>query len=216
MPNWSTNYVVCDTKKDFELLKKAILDKDGDVDFNKITAMPKSLNITSGSVNTSIMKSKSYEEFIKDNQFFAGAFESYKKDNKSYLTDSDYEKILANNSNTSQEYYEAIKKTMVSNLKRYKSVDWYEWSYAHWSVKWNACDTEVGDNYIMFNTPWNAPIKVYEKLVSLYPQLKAKFIVKQEDEDTPAIVLENGNSKVDVSDFLKPDTWEDEEEEATA
>lgn len=38
-------------------------------------------------------------------------------------------------------------------------MNWYDWRCDHWGIKWNACDTYIGNCEIAFDTAWN-PVKM--------------------------------------------------------
>lgn len=50
---------------------------------------------------------------------------------------------------------------------------WYDWRRKHWGCKWNPSDVEVNFQmaanlvHMNFNTPWNPPRGVYEKLCEM-------------------------------------------------
>lgn len=48
MPNWVTNNIIVNNKKDFEKVKKLLLNENNQIDFNKLIPMPKDLEITCG------------------------------------------------------------------------------------------------------------------------------------------------------------------------
>jgi hypothetical protein len=63
-----------------------------------------------------------------------------------------------------------------ANMEKYGARSWYEWSIQHWGTKWNACDPEVTDNgdsslHVKFDTAWDFPFPIFEKLVTDFPTL---------------------------------------------
>ena len=63
-----------------------------------------------------------------------------------------------------------------ANIENYGAPTWYEWSIQHWGTKWNACDPEVTDNgdsrlHVKFDTAWDFPFPIFEKLVADFPTL---------------------------------------------
>ena len=60
--------------------------------------------------------------------------------------------------------------------KMYGAENWYDWSITTWDTKWNASDTHINiDNAVnmefSINTAWSLPIKIFEELAELYPEL---------------------------------------------
>jgi len=54
--------------------------------------------------------------------------------------------------------------------------NWYDWCTSNWDTKWNASDTYINiDNAVnmefSINTAWSLPIKIFEELGELYPEL---------------------------------------------
>ena len=48
--------------------------------------------------------------------------------------------------------------------------NWYDWHCDFWNTKWGACDTRVeGPNTVVFDTAWDAPYPIFEKLSELFP-----------------------------------------------
>lgn len=54
--------------------------------------------------------------------------------------------------------------------------NWYDWNCNYWGCKWNATVMNIEQNEdsikIFFETPWDPPIPVIEKLVKDNPQLE--------------------------------------------
>lgn len=68
-----------------------------------------------------------------------------------------------------------------SLMKKYLAANWYDWRLQNWGTKWNAYDQSLSDNQIVFQTAWNTPVEVIEKLSALFPD--ALFTLKYADED---------------------------------
>ena len=75
--------------------------------------------------------------------------------------------------------------------------NWFNWNCDNWGTKWNAYDTFIDDRdtYFWFESPWDCPIPVFEKLSRLYPNIS--FIVSVDGElDRPfSFVAKNGELK---------------------
>ncbi len=55
-------------------------------------------------------------------------------------------------------------------LRKYPGeLNWYDWRCKHWGTKWNVVDgsTDYSANCLIFDTAWDYPTKVIEKLVEL-------------------------------------------------
>lgn len=61
--------------------------------------------------------------------------------------------------------------------------DWYAWRSKFWNVKWNASEVYFRPlgRKIMFDTPWSAPIPIFQALACTYPGIP--FVVKSSYED---------------------------------
>jgi hypothetical protein len=63
-----------------------------------------------------------------------------------------------------------------ANIAKYNAPTWYECVAQHWGTKWNACYVDVSDNgdgsrHVSFETAWDFPRPVFEKLVADFPTL---------------------------------------------
>lgn len=65
--------------------------------------------------------------------------------------------------------------------KLYKGRNWYDWSIKNWGTKWNAYETEKEYNSVSFLTAWSAPIRVIEKLSSMFPSVTITHYFADED-----------------------------------
>jgi len=66
-------------------------------------------------------------------------------------------------------------------LKKYGVDNWYDWSNENWGTKWNASNTIINSDTIIFQTAWNTPIEYFLKLSKR--NLVVEFQVKYADED---------------------------------
>lgn len=205
MPNHIINVVTCD---DMDELKKLLLDKDENVDFNIVIPKPKDLDITSGS-HSYDMPSKYFfteeakrklekqrriignvlEMFYDDTMTQAEFVQKVLEDKKLIKTIKTFKGWRSRRSKNTQyvmkkkELIEALENYIKGffNLKRYGETDWYEWSIKHWGTKWNGYETVVDYGAIQFETAWSTPVPVF---VELSKRLKDKVItVHYADED---------------------------------
>lgn len=206
MPNHVINRLefYCPEEKLKEILAAICYDSDaeaeetgiGTVDFNKITPMPPSLDIESGSntdrgINlylTSI--NPNIQHFGKEKMDLL-AFNALMEKIKSHFRYNAY-----NPSMTSEEIKEGTKyhsaeeliqlgKTAVNNLLQYGSATWYDWRTRMdtWGTKWNSYYPGMykGDNEINFQTAWSPPHPIIKKLSDMYPEVTIKHLWANED-----------------------------------
>lgn len=68
-------------------------------------------------------------------------------------------------------------------IKRYGADNWYDWRYDHWGVKWDASESEfIDDNTVVFQTPWNPPIKFLEHFSQEFPSLTFRLQFSDENK----------------------------------
>ena len=185
MPNYVKN--VIKVTKNQEEFKKAVLDENGQFDFNRIIPMPKDLTITSGS--------GSYEPNIQEKSWKASSEQvKYQKEMEMYFqenltqaefVDTMFHKVVAPRGESYSEYQLEAVITMFKgfyNYKKYGYVDWYKFSVANWGTKWNACESEVykanGNLCIEFDTAWSTPMGIWVELAQEFD-----FTVAFADED---------------------------------
>lgn len=158
MPNWVMTKVIA---KDYDKLKKALINENGEVDFNILIPMPENLNIECGT----------------------GSYDETDISKKTY----DFLKRVYKANDTQQEFVDKAKEDelLVEQLKRwyredkienclkgfynkekYGYVDWYEWCLDKWDTKWNAVDTVIHDvdKVIEFQTAWSLAHAVLVKV----------------------------------------------------
>lgn len=168
MPNHVQNIVRLqgDEKRIREVLEAVKNDQYGigSVDFEKIIPMPPSLHIECGSKTDRGLNA--YRDFLK----------SELESEKEYLDQ---------NPNITPEEWE-FGKQAYKNIREYGAPTWYEWCIAHWGTKWNAYsmneNTAEGQrNELRFQTAYDAPHPILEKLAQTYPQIT--FEHEWADED---------------------------------
>ena len=65
--------------------------------------------------------------------------------------------------------------------KVYGDNNWYKWSTNNWGTKWNAVESEIIDNKIIFETAWACPHPVLEKLSEIFTSPTFEYIWADED-----------------------------------
>lgn len=191
MPNWTYNCISAD-KKWIALVKEKHTDEKGNFDFNTLIPMPKSLEVTSGSMNDVDLY---YYISEKDTLTLA------------QVRKSPYAKLIVNvfNEDWIAEIQRRVRemvdeknppdynmgKQLAENYDKYGHMTWYTWAYDEWGTKWNACNCNFDKNSFSFDTAWASPIPVLKKLAELYPDIP--FTVTSEDEDGEVEELKNNN-----------------------
>lgn len=185
MPNWITNRIIAD---DMDALKKALLDKDGNVDFNKVIPVNEDLSIECGTYTISAIKrygtdTTEAEKLLK--RCYSGRYTQEKfVDTVLFNIDTlhvlyDLLKIKHDEAEDRKNVVNIIKSYY--NIRKYGYETWYEANKALWGTKWNAHETYVGNNEIVFETAWSMPFNVFQKLSEITP-----LTVAYADEDLGA------------------------------
>lgn len=175
MPNWCSNRFQCWGDDITSFTEKFKKDDKGDIEFsfNAHHPMPESLHIKSSSkVDTGI------------------AIINYRNGNDSELNKiMDYEWVKREKINSfdeliasllkeeSEEEYTKEARIALDNIKKYGYKDWYDWSVANWSTKWDACESDIEEFSneflaINFETAWAPPEGWFRKICTDYPNLQ--------------------------------------------
>ena len=186
MPNWVKNRVIA---KDFNILKKCLLNDKGEVDFNILMPMPKDLQIGSGS-NSFVPprgNSWSFGRNLKDYGLILSELEkkylsTMKQDEFVEKVEDDCSLMHTLSQNLERDNIDIIVNYIKGfyNWKKYGFVDWYEWSTCNWGTKWNASNTEVfeEEGVIEFQTAWSEPRGIFLEVAKHTP-----IRVEYADED---------------------------------
>ena len=195
MPNWVRNRIIA---KDFAELKKHLVNKKGEVDFNVAIPMPKDLNISSGSFSydqqhrswfskftaerikeqapADVLMAKHYTKSITQDHF-VGVCLLDKELVRTVRAIRGY-KIRGEHKMSREDLHEALDTFFRGyfNVQRYGWKDWYDWSIENWGTKWNACDVHVDDEnqVIEFETAWSMPDGVLKE-VCKYTPLRVEY-----------------------------------------
>ena len=218
MPNYVINKVTC---ANMDELKKLLLNKDENVDFNIVIPRPEELDITSGSHSYDIPSRYFHTEeaerkLAKQRRIIGNVLEILY--NNTITQEKFVKKVMADEklikkikafkgwySRKSKNIKYAMKKKELIetlenyikgffNIKRYGERDWYDWSIKNWGTKWNAGATVVDSDIIEFQTAWSTPIPVF---VELSKRMKdVAIIVHYADDDIGSncgtLVIVNG------------------------
>lgn len=204
MPNYVTNIINLEGNKDIiEKVLESLEGKNGDVDFNTIVPMPKSLNISSGSMEDQAIAVYLYKE---------------KKDDSKLKQILNCSWVKEQNINTIDElcdyFIKKIPKILdsgkiyVENIEKYGFSTWYGWCNANWGTKWNACEPWADEDSFGFCTAWGDVNELILKLSERFPDVT--FNYRYADEDFGAnvgkYVIKNG----EIIDEYIPDDCSDE------
>jgi hypothetical protein len=125
--------------------------------------------------------------------------------------------------NTEQVYYgdpelnakqEAI---YASNEAKYGFESWYDWACEKWNTKWNAGEIDldltstklVSSAFYIFQTAWDAPLPVIEKMSKDFPRLH--FSLTADEESGEYYYEKNffGGEEIEHIDLEREEGWND-------
>ena len=190
MPNNITNRLIIkadnqQVEKVLDFLKGKPYD-DGTpqyIDFNKITPMPKALDIDSSTLGEEGMRyllAKSKTSFRNaQNQEVISHFESLKEELKD----------------------EALKlgRTYLNNISVYGFENWYGWCIKNWGSKWNAYEQDFeAPNIICFKTAWDDVTELIKKLSFIFPDVEFHYAYADENTgyNTGIGTIKNGVANI--------------------
>ena len=168
----------------------------GTIDFNKIIPMPPSLNIESGSrtidgINlylTSLNPDVHHygTEKMDHEAFHALLAKVGRQYGFSPMNSSlSREEIERCTQYTSAEELMEMGKIAVNNKLQYGATTWYEWRTRPdtWNTKWNSYypGDYHGGSEITFQTAWDAPHPIIQKLSEMYPEVTIQHRWANED-----------------------------------
>ena len=163
MPNYVKNIFSFDgDPAPVDRLFSAIQGKNGPMDFNKLIPMPSELEIESGSRTAAGFKE--YMGFLAETGCHTELEDNY----------------LATYPEIDREEW-ALGKQALHNLQNFGYPTWYEWRNQNWGTKWNARGSEISDGRLSFQTAWNAPKPVMEKLSEMFPTVSIHHAWADED-----------------------------------
>lgn len=159
MPNHITSIITFDGPEEkVKELKNKVTTKKSIFDFNRIIPMPEEL----------IISENSYTGFFSE-------LEKYRLLDLAHIFRKECEKFEGT----------SFKSDAIAGLLNYLNygyVSWYGWSIENWGTKWNSYEIEyINDNQVTFQTAWEFPKPIIQKLSELYPELT--IIAEYYDED---------------------------------
>lgn len=187
MPNYVTNILKMKGITELPLFTEE--DDRKHFDFNKIIPMPESLDIEYSSETE-----ESIIYFLTDHCTIPISCLDQKKQNIIQNTvenmfSKDWAQIIFNKvmkkaycqPNKKNKLYENGR-ICVDNYEKYGATTWYNWCITNWGTKWNAMKTKCTDSdTITFQTAWDNPEPVIQKLSELYPDIKIEHWWADED-----------------------------------
>jgi len=221
MPNWVKNKVYIENKN---VIKECLVKEEDNeyFDFNKVIPMPKSLDLTSGSItNISVvyaiskMLEQEQEKIInqlksKPCMFYQNYYNKYFEYKDRYtkeVFDKENERLIEEIKD--KDLYkelnikdlEDLGNTYIKNIIEYGCDNWYDWCVENWGTKWNASDTYyIDENNIEFETAWSMPYEILKAISEIWD---TKVICAYADEDIGnncgTTIFEKGK---EVSDIL--------------
>lgn len=155
MPNWVCNEIVFESKEAAAVVREAVETDEEGFDFNKITPMPESLLVCSGSSTNfalGYLNGKISDEEASAKLPMHGR--------NQFGGDADI---------TTLSQLREFGELLADNIERYGCADWYEWSIRNWGTKWNACEAYWSDTSVCFDTAWDAPIPIFAAMALRFP-----------------------------------------------
>lgn len=184
MPNYCYNELTFNPD-DVEKVKKLVVSKHNQFDFNRIIPMPKSLNIASGSMTDDAMKLINGETITRHYPD-----EGDEPDPSIFFDGIRSPKTLPE--------LRVFARLIQSNMEKYHATDWYDWCRTTWGTKWNACDAVWDGNTVHFETAWSSPD----------PVLKA--LSEKLDIEFEATAKEESLSFCSITTFANGNAWSEE------
>ena len=171
MPNHIQNRLqILGTNEDVQKIRNFMKSENSIFDFNKITPMPESLNISSSSLG----EQAHFLLFNYQNKDFRHLKHETEADSFKRLSD----KMKMEGIDLALKYQD--------NLEKYGFTNWYPWCLQNWGTKWNAYNLENEKNdedhsFIYFQTAWSSPIDLMQKLSNHIPNITLKLDYADED-----------------------------------
>lgn len=204
MPNWTNNVIRIDASKaTTDKVKKLMETEDFCFDFNQLIPMPKSLNMTSGTITDEAIVSYLSDGGKKFPEEGSEEEKLMRKLVPNFFFDGDRAKDIfkrfKDKSSEKMAELTMLGEQYVINVKLYGAPTWYEWRNLHWGTKWNACDPwfEEGKNQLTyyFDTAWAPPFPIFEELSKRFPKTDIKVEFRNEDgyENIYYLTFKNGD-----------------------
>lgn len=246
MANWVTNKFTCKgTPERIKELKDFVLTipegARGEIfDFDKIIPMPKELNISSSLAgNRYLDLLQAYPDtVVKDSNQFLWIITSLTqyndKNGTKHLirTVGEFIAFLETNPGIEKNLGVDLElgKKYLSNIEKYGYPNRRKWRIINWGTKWSAHDTYIAmteDNEFRgtFDTAWDVPMKIWEKVANHFPDIEINVDYLDELLDFGGTLTSDGKGGLTddevhhseipqfAHDVFGFELWDEEEEE---
>ncbi|MCD7896477.1 MAG: hypothetical protein LUG50_07340 [Planctomycetaceae bacterium] len=177
MPNHVRNILqFSGAEDDITRLFDHIRSEDSTFDFNTLIPMPKTLDIESGSRTTLGMEAAEYRATGAISRGFSCLRNEHQRTWPSLTLDQCIDRLVELGFCDLN-----LGEVALDNIRDHGAATWYEWCCNNWGTKWNAYSIETGDDTITFETAWNAPVPVIDKLAALFPSVQITHHWADED-----------------------------------
>ena len=187
MPNHIFNTIKF-KKEDREKFAKFM--KEDSFDFNKLVQLPQELSEMGGDRGEKEEIIKEWEEFTKYVSITPANVDEYieKFRNEVRENPEKYPKSSESvNLEPEEREWDGIfvpdfqyQMYRIAGKVKYGFSSWYDWSLENWGTKWNVYETDFDEEYLDFQTAWDTPLPIFEKMANLNPD--TWFQVKYCDE----------------------------------
>ena len=173
MPNNITNILTLSSGK--ELPMERLLTKEGEFDFNSFIPMPKCLRGKSPSCNAVSRANALLGRIVVPK----GTVD--RSDLKSLLIHMEFKDQVSLmetriNAHTLEETLDCLQ-----SFQECGYLYWNDFSEENWGTKWNAYDIKIDKKSITFDTAWDAPFPIFERISKLVDE---PIHIKYASEDT--------------------------------
>ncbi len=227
MPNWVRNVVTVSEDTMNKIKEKYFT--NGILDFNKIIPMPKTLNLTDGSITEEAI----YYAFLQKDKGKQDEIIKILSEKKEFMYDNYWDKLKEYNANGNfQDVYQKAKRfipdeeekklnitsleelgdTYINNIKEYGSTTWYDWCIEKWGTKWGVAEFSHNETTMIFDTAWATPEPIFEKMSKDFPNNLIE--VKYADEcyanyNNGILTFKNGleDSKEELDEEFAAEVW---------
>ncbi|WP_300924923.1 hypothetical protein [uncultured Clostridium sp.] len=227
MPNWVRN-VVTVSKDTMNKIKEKYFE-NGILDFNKIIPIPKTLELTEGSITDVAIyyallqknENKQYEiikalskkeDYIYNNYWNKikhyksnGDFKDIYQKAKKFIPDEEARKLNITS-------LEQLGDTYINNIIKYGSTTWYDWCIENWGTKWGVSEFSCNETTMIFDTAWATPEPIFEKISKELPN--ALIEVQYADEcysnyNNGILILKDGleDHKEELDEDFAAEVW---------
>ena len=212
MPNHITNKLKINADKKLikeikDYLKIEYEDGTMGMDFNKIIPMPKSLNMTAGSIEDTALSVYIIENPESERKIKASKDGLFIKRSKEDILD-----YLAHRKEENYKDLLELGKKYYKNIIDYGFSTWYDWCNEIWGTKWNAykCDLEDTEDTIYFLTAWSGVPKLIEMLSYKFPEAEFEYYFADEDfgYNVGSYRFKNGDKVEEIIDGGTPRAYD--------